>query len=102
MLKDNKGQLIKWIEKGGYGWILFDGRQVFVHVTSYLQGFVPEVDQLVRFDFGLAPNQKPPMAINVRVVKSAKTVAAERQIQAGLEALQNAKIDTLSDGTKVV
>jgi len=102
-LKDNKGQLIRWNENGGYGFILFDGRRVFVHATSYLQGFVPEVGQFVRFDFGLAPDKtKPPMAVKVRVVKSAKAVKAEKQIQAGLEALLKTKIESLSDGTAVV
>lgn len=100
-LTGNKGQLAKWFGEAGYGFIKFDDRDVFVHSTSYLQGFVPEVGQHVRFDFGIAPNGKPPMAVRVRVVKSAKAAQAEKAIQAGLEALMNTQEHKLTDGTVV-
>jgi hypothetical protein len=43
---------------------------------------VPELNQIVEFDFGPAPVEgKPPVAIRVRVVKTADQVAAEFQTQ---------------------
>jgi cold shock CspA family protein len=58
----NRGPLVKWFDKNGYGFIKFEGRDVFVHRTAYLSGFVPEVGQIVTFDFGFAPDKtKPPM-----------------------------------------
>lgn len=85
-LKNKKGQLAKWFR--GYGFIRFEDRDVFVHREAYLPGFAPEVGQIVHFDFGLAPDKnRPPIAINVRVVKSAKSVADEQEIKNGLEAL---------------
>jgi len=89
--RNKKGCLERWVEERGYGFIRHEDRLVFVHRTGYLFGFKPEVGQAVAFDFGLAPNGKPPMAINVRVVKTAQAVATERQVQRGLEALLNAK-----------
>jgi cold shock CspA family protein len=86
-LKNNRGQLAKWFNN--FGFIKFENRDVFVHRENYLPGFLPEVGQIVAFDFGLSPNpNRPPQAINVRVVKSAATIQAEEQIRAGLEALQ--------------
>jgi hypothetical protein len=85
-LKNKKGQLIKWLRN--FGFIKFEDRQVFVHRDNYLSGFLPEVGQQVVFDFGLSPGEgKPPQAINVRVVKSARAVAAEKEIQRTLAAL---------------
>ena len=85
-LKNNRGQLIKWFQ--GYGFIKYEGREVFVHRYAYLRGFSPEIGQIVAFDFALAPDKtKPPMAVNVRVTKSAKIVAEEIEIKRGLEAL---------------
>jgi hypothetical protein len=50
----------------------------------------------------LAPDPtKPPVAINVRVVKNAEHVAAEESIRSGLEALLSTKIDTIADTTVV-
>jgi cold shock CspA family protein len=85
--RNKKGCLERWVEERGYGFIRHDDRLVFVHRTSYLFGFKPELGRAVAFDFGLAPNGRPPMAINVRVVKAARAVAAEKQVQRGLEAL---------------
>jgi cold shock CspA family protein len=85
-LKNNRGQLAKWLK--GYGFIEYEGRHVFVHRNSYLRGFAPEIGQIVAFDFGLAPDKnKPPMAVNIRVVKTAKSVADEYEIKRGLEVL---------------
>ena len=89
--RNKKGHLERWIEKSGYGFIRHDDRLVFVHRTGYLFGFKPEVGQAVAFDFGLAPNGRPPMAVNVRVVKTAQAVAAEKEVQRGLEALLNGR-----------
>lgn len=86
MLLNNRGQLYKWT--GTHGFIKFEGRDVFVHRSSYLQGFHPEIGQLVSFDFALAPNPvRPPMAVRVRVVKTACAVQAELDVRRGLEAL---------------
>ncbi len=84
--KNNRGQLTKWYQ--GYGFIRYEHRDVFVYRDEYLPGFSPEIGQIVAFDFGLAPDKnKPPVAVNVRVVKSAKMVAAEQDIKRGLEVL---------------
>lgn len=89
-LKNKRGQLVRWFEKSGYGFIRFENRDVFVHREAYLSGFRPERFQIVAFDFGFAPDKnKPPVAINVRVTKPAKAVAAEEEIKRGLEALAN-------------
>ena len=85
-LKNNRGQLTKWYQ--GYGFIRYEHRDVFVHRDAYLRGFSPEIGQIVAFDFGLGPDKnKPPVAVNVRVVKSAKSVAEEQDIKHGLEVL---------------
>lgn len=87
---------MKWFSKG-YGFIKHEGRHVFVHGSAYLSGFHPEIGQLVAFDFAIAPDNKPPMAVNVRVLKSAKSVQAEEEIRTGLEALQRAKTGRVAD-----
>jgi cold shock CspA family protein len=85
-LKNNKGRLAKWFNN--FGFIKFENRDVFVHRENYLPGFLPEVGQIVGFDFGLSPiPNRPPQAINVRVVQSAAAVRAELETRAGLEAL---------------
>jgi cold shock CspA family protein len=85
-LKNNQGTLRRWLN--GFGFIRFDGRDVFVHRDAYLRGFKPEVGQIVLFDFGLAPDKnRPPVAINVRVSKSVKAIADEIEIKRGLEVL---------------
>jgi cold shock CspA family protein len=85
-LKNNRGKLTKWFQ--GYGFIRYEHRDVFVHRHAFLDGFSPEIGQIVAFDFALAPDKnKPPVAINVRVVKSAKSVADEYEIKRGLEVL---------------
>jgi hypothetical protein len=84
-LKDNVGHLVIW--KGTFGFIRFDNRNVFVHKKYYVRGF-PELDQKVVFDFGLSHDPlKPPQAVNVRVLKTARAIRAEQEIKRGLEAL---------------
>jgi cold shock CspA family protein len=90
-----QGRLVK--KHPNYGFIRLKdrtgkSRDVFVHFGSYLHGFVPELNQIVEFEFGPAPvESKPPVAIRVRVVKTADQVVAEFQAQlekhAGLDAL---------------
>jgi hypothetical protein len=84
-LKDNIGHLVIW--KGTFGFIRFDNRNVFVHEKCYTRG-LPELDQKVQFDFGLShdPN-KPPQAVNVRVLKTARAMRAEEEVRRGLQAL---------------
>lgn len=97
-LEKNRGPLYKWFEKEGYGFIKLEGRDIFVHRTSYLGGFTPEIGQIVTFDFGFAPDKtKPPMAVNVRVWKSAKTVADEEQIKRELEAKVKHGLEALAN-----
>jgi cold shock CspA family protein len=86
-LTNNRGQLVKWLKN--FGFIKCEDRSVFVHRDNYLSGFLPEVGQIVLFDFGLSPNpNQPPQAVKVRVVKSATAVRADEAIKAGLLALQ--------------
>jgi len=88
-----QGRLTK--KRQNYGFIQFtnaDGkpRDVFVHFNDYLHGFTPEVNQVVEFEFGpSALVGKPPVAVRVRVVKSADDFLADfqRQYNAGAEAL---------------
>jgi|SRR5215813_6603324 len=96
-LKNQKGQLVKFFKEKGYGFLKHEGREVFVHTTAYLSGFFPEVGQIVGFDFALGLNNKPPMAVNIRVLKSAQSVKDEQEIKAGLEALERIKISRVAD-----
>lgn len=80
-LNSKQGELVKWYPARGFGFLLCDGVEVYVHRTSYLSGFAPELNQIVNFDFGLSRNpSKPPEAIRVRVVKEANAVSAEREL----------------------
>jgi cold shock CspA family protein len=99
-LTDNAGQLYRWFSvdsrgKGGYGFIKFEGRNVFVHTKNYVSGHIPEVGQKVAFDFGLShdPN-KPPQAVRVRVLASAQMMKAEADTKAALEL--KAKLEALA------
>ncbi len=95
-LKNNRGELVKYFERQGYGFIWYENREVYVHVSNYLSGFTPEVNQLVAFDFGLFTKDpsRPPQAVNVRVVKEASAVKAEREIVRQLqEELKKADAD---------
>jgi hypothetical protein len=84
-LKDCIGYLVRWT--GTYGFIKYDNRQVFVHERYYVGG-MPELDQKVVFDFGLSLDlNKPPQAINVRVLKTARAMRAEEEVRRGLQAL---------------
>jgi cold shock CspA family protein len=80
-----QGRLTK--KRENYGFIRYMNsagvsRDVFVHFSNYLHGFVPELNQIVEFEFGPAPvESKPPVAIRVRVVKTADQVVAEFQEQ---------------------
>jgi cold shock CspA family protein len=83
-IKNNRGQLLKMLKN--YGFIRFEGRDVFVHRDAYLQGFKPEIWQIVSFDFALAPEpDRPPVAVNVRVIKPASAFQAEKRIENALK-----------------
>jgi len=73
-----------------FGFIKYDNdKTVFFHIeTGYLSGFHPEVGQLVAFDFGPAPDpSKPAVAVNIRVIKSAKAVQEENAIWKAVKTL---------------
>jgi hypothetical protein len=84
-MQNHRGRLVK--KHNNYGFIRFTNtsgvsRDVFVHFGSYLRGFVPELNQIVEFEFGPSPDDtRPPVAIRVRVVKAADQVVAEFQAQ---------------------
>src|SRR6266480_2432306 len=88
-----QGRLTK--KRENYGFIRYTNnagisRDVFVHFSNYLHGFVPELNQIVEFEFGPAPvESKPPVAIRVRVVRTAEEVLRDfiKQINAGVDAL---------------
>jgi cold shock CspA family protein len=88
-----QGRLTK--KRENYGFIRYTNnagvsRDVFVHFSNYLHGFVPELNQIVEFDFGPSPiEDKPPVAIRVRVVKTANEVLREfnEKIDSGVHAL---------------
>jgi cold shock CspA family protein len=88
-----QGRLTK--KRENYGFIRYTNsaslsRDVFVHFSNYLHGFVPELNQIVEFDFGPSPvEDKPPVAIRVRVIKTADEVLHDfnKQINAGADAL---------------
>jgi cold shock CspA family protein len=85
VMQTYQGRVVK--KHPNYGFIRFKNRagvsrDVFVHFGSYLHGFVPELNQIVEFEFGPSPVEgKPPVAIRVRVVKTADQVVAEFQAQ---------------------
>ena len=80
-MKRNQGYLVKI--KGSFGFIRHDRKDVFVHFKNYLPGFVPELNQFVEFDYGPSPREdRPPVAIRVRVIKTAEQVAEEFNKQA--------------------
>lgn len=65
-----QGQLIKWY--GSYGFILHEGKNVFVHLRNCSAGFVPELGAKVGFEFMPAVVfGKPPQACRVRTLRSA-------------------------------
>lgn len=93
MEKNCRGQLKNW--KDGFGFVRYEGRDVFVHRSAYLPGFeteIGQVGQILAFDFVEAPNGKPPMAGNVRVITSAgadaKARVAEAEIMRAVETLR--------------
>jgi cold shock CspA family protein len=78
----HQGRLLK--KGNNFGFLRYQGRDVFVHFSNYLRGFTPELNQQVEFEFGPSPREdRPPVAIRVRVVKSAAQVEAEFKIQQG-------------------
>jgi cold shock CspA family protein len=82
-----QGRLKNW--KGTFGFILYEGNEIFVHLSNYLHGFTPEVNQIVEFELG--PANKPGKAneaYRVIVVKSADQVFKEFNLRgAGLDTL---------------
>jgi hypothetical protein len=79
-----RGRLAKW--HGSFGFIRYEGRDVFVHFKNYLGGFHPELNQFVEFDLGPAVREdKPEQAIRVRVLRTA--VQVEAKYTAGVNAL---------------
>jgi cold shock CspA family protein len=84
-----QGRLTRWY--GSFGFIRFDQEQrdVFVHLRSFLKGFVPELDSIVAFDLGPAHRgDKKDQAKNVRIVKSAEDVIQDFQRQRALDLLK--------------
>ena len=82
--KTYRGRLSKMI--GNFGFIRCDGKDIFVHFTNYLGGFKPELNQIVEFNIGPSPREdRPPVAIRVRVVKSAA------EVEAGFDGLSQAE-----------
>lgn len=64
-----RGRLAKW--NGSYGFIRFQERDVFVHLSNFLGGFHPELNAEVEFQLGPAAREdKKDEAILVRVVRS--------------------------------
>jgi hypothetical protein len=80
-MQSYQGMLIK--KHNNYGFARFKNtkgvvRDIFVHFGQYLSGFVPELNQIIEFELGPSPVEgKPPVAVRVRVVKSADQVLAE-------------------------
>ena len=96
-----QGRIAKWY--GGFGFIRFDGRDIFVHNKNFMSGSFPELNSIVEFRLGPATREdRPDQAVNVKIVKRAADVLDDFERRAGIEALRNTKIDTLSDGTKIV
>jgi hypothetical protein len=71
-----QGQLIKWF--GSWGFILREGRHIFVHLRNCSAGFIPELGASVGFE--LMPSSvlgKPPQACRVRAVRKGATETRE-------------------------
>ena len=76
MMYRKQGRLVRW--NGSYGFIRYNGKDIFTHLTSFLHGFVPEQNSIVEFEIGPAKKEgKPNEAFRVIVVKSAAQVIAE-------------------------
>jgi len=64
-----QGQLIKWF--GSWGFILHEGRHVFVHLRNCSSGYLPELGGKVGFELMPAVVYgKPPQACRVRALQS--------------------------------
>jgi cold shock CspA family protein len=88
MVHRKQGRLVKW--RGSYGFIRYNGKDIFVHLSSYLHGFVPELNQICEFEIGPATKQdKPNEAFRVTVVKTADAVLHDfnEKIDSGVHAL---------------
>ena len=85
------GRVVKW--RGTFGFIRYNQKDIFVHLDSYLSGFVPEMNQMVEFEIGPATKQgKETEAFRIRVIKTASQVIAEfNERCAGLNASLSAE-----------
>lgn len=64
-----QGQLIKWF--GSYGFIRYEGQNVFVHLKNCSTGFIPELGARVGFELMAATTfGKPPQACRVRTLRN--------------------------------
>ena len=62
------GRLVKW--QGTWGFIRHEKKDVFVHLTNCVSGFVPEINAPVDFEFTEAAVEgKPPQAYRVRLLR---------------------------------
>jgi hypothetical protein len=77
-----RGRLTKW--RGTHGFIRFNGRDVFVHLSNFLGGFHPELNAELEFQFGPAAREdKPDEAIRVRVLRSYDYTAGLERLKDG-------------------
>jgi cold shock CspA family protein len=77
-----RGRLAKW--HGSYGFIRFQERDVFVHLSNFLGGFHPELNAEVEFQLGPpAREDKKEEAVLVRVVRSYDYTAGLQRLRDG-------------------
>jgi cold shock CspA family protein len=95
-----EGYLRNW--KKAFGFIRYQGRDVFVFHQEYKKaGQIPEPGQKVRFDFALGLDGKPPMAVNIVVIRTAEQVKADNRANNELtHQLKSGAATLLSLGTK--
>ena len=81
-----RGRLIKW--SGTWGFIRYDKKEAFVHITNCVSGFASEVEINVPVEFELTASSvegKPPQAFRVRLLR--------KDTEAGIDALRRGGLD---------
>ena len=76
------GRLKSWYGTWGFVYFEAERRDIFVHLSAFLKGFLPEIGSAVAFELGPSNKpDKPDQCRNVRVIRSAAEVLADFQRQ---------------------
>jgi cold shock CspA family protein len=63
-----KGTITTWLETKGYGFIQYDGLEIFIHLSNIVEGW-PKLGAEIEFEIG-DPSSigKKPQAVRARIV----------------------------------